>query len=59
MNEMRATMGGTYLVAHFRYFVSERRVGAFDPQIVGMSILISKKKRFVDSGHRIIRRDAF
>ena len=26
---------------------------------MGMSILISKKKLFVDSGHGIIRRDAF
>ena len=27
-------------------------------QIVGMSILISKKKRFVGLGHGIVRRDA-
>ena len=44
-------------VAHFRFFVSERR-GSLRTQIVGMPILISGKKSFVDSGHGIIRCDA-
>ena len=42
----------TIEVGHFRYFVSEKR-GPLTP------ILTSKKKRFIDSGHGILRRNAF
>ena len=44
-------------VAHFRYFVSERR-GSFTPNRRTAN-LDFEKKRFVDLGHGIIRRDAF
>ena len=45
------------LKAHFRYFVSERG-GSFPPNRRNVN-LDFEKKRLVDSGHGIIRRDAF
>ena len=45
------------LIAHFYYFVSERR-GSLTPNRRNVNIIL-EKKRFVDSGHGIIRRDAF
>ena len=46
----------TIEVAHFRYFVSERR-GSFTPDRWNVNLDFGKK-RFVDLGHGIIRRDA-
>ena len=47
----------TIEVAHFRYFFSERR-GFLTPHRRDVN-LDFEKKRFVDLGHGIIRRDAF
>ena len=47
----------TIEVAHFRYFVSERR-GSLTPNRRNVNIEF-EKKRLVDLGHGIIRRDAF
>ena len=46
----------TIEVAHFRYFVSERR-GSLSPNHRNAN-LDFEAKRFLDSGHGIIRRDA-
>ena len=43
-------------VAHFRYFVSERR-GSLSPNRRNAN-LDFQKKCFLDSGHGVIRRDA-
>ena len=48
----------TIEVAHFRYFVSERRGGSSTPNRRNAN-LDFEKKRFVDSDHGIFRRDAF
>ena len=46
-------------VAHFRYyFVSEGR-GSLTPNRRDVTLDFEKKKRLVDLGHGIIRRDAF
>ena len=50
--------GYTTEVAHFRYFVSETRC-SFTPNRQNVTYDFGKKKRFVDLGHGIIRRDAF
>ena len=49
----------TVEVAHFRYFVSERR-GCLTPNRWDVNNLdFEQKKCFVDSGHGVIRRDTF